>query len=136
MIDVDLGLNRLATFTLTKLENNLVVICRCGYRSHTSHYYSHNTGDHGRLLCIPGAYSPVDDIIHENERGDSRGDGARRGSRSQEISKYSFNNYKESVDGGGRSGYRSQTSPYSPHNLVGIVIPLGFYSYGHERSEN
>ena len=43
-----------------------------GYRYQTSHYSSHNPGENGILLSIP-----------EFERGDSKGDDERRGSRSQ-----------------------------------------------------
>ena len=39
---------------------------RGGHRPHTIHSSSHNPGDHGRLLCIPGSSIHVDDIIHEN----------------------------------------------------------------------
>ena len=39
---------------------------RGGYRSHTSHSYSHNPGVHGRLLSIPGSYRHVDDSIQKN----------------------------------------------------------------------
>ena len=59
-----------------------------GYRYHTSHYYSHKPGDHGRFLRIPGSSHNVDGSIRENERGDSRGGGTRRGSRSRYISQY------------------------------------------------
>ena len=37
---------------------------RGGYRSHTSHYFSHNPGDHGRLFHIPGYFRHVDNSIH------------------------------------------------------------------------
>ena len=65
---------------------------RGGYRSQTSHSSSHNPCDHFRLLCIPGSYIHVDDSIREYERGDSRGYGARRGSRYQYIIHSSFHN--------------------------------------------
>ena len=89
---------------------------RGGYRSKTIHYYSHNSCDHGRLLFIPGSSSHVDDSIHENERGDSTGDGSIRGIRYQDIRHNSFSNNGESVDGDGISGYRYQTSPSHSHH--------------------
>ena len=55
------------------------------FRSQTSHYSSQNPGGHCRSFHISGSYIHVDDIIHDNKRGDSRGDGERRGSRSQDI---------------------------------------------------
>ena len=61
---------------------------RGGYRSHTSHSSSHNPGDYGRLLCLPGSSRRFGDIINENGRVDIRGDGARRVITSQEISHY------------------------------------------------
>ena len=51
---------------------------RGGYRSQTIHSSSNNLDYHGRLLRIPGSSRRVDDSLHENERGDSRGDGERR----------------------------------------------------------
>ena len=100
----------------------------------TSHSSSHNPGDHGILLRIPGAYSNVDDSLHENKIGGIRGDGERRGSRYQYISHSYFHNDVESVDCGGRSGYKSQTSPYNSHHSCEIGISLGFYGYCRDRS--
>ena len=86
---------------------------RVGYRSQTSHSSFHNPGDYGRLLNIPGSYLHVDDIIHENKRKDSRVDGTRLGSRSQENSHSCFHNFGEIVDVYGRSLYRSHTIPFT-----------------------
>ena len=87
-----------------------------GYRSHISNYYSHNPCDHVRLLHISIDYCHVDDSIHDHVRCDSRYDNGISGSRSQEISHYSFHNYGESVDVYGRSGYRFQNTPSPSHN--------------------
>ena len=84
--------------------------------SQTSHFSSHKPGEHYILLLIPGSSCHVDDIIHKNERGGSRGDGERRGIISQYISHYYFNNDVESVYGEGRSRYRSQARPYTSHH--------------------
>ena len=84
---------------------------RDGYRSHISHSSSHNPVDYGILLIMTGSYCNVDDIIYENEIGDSRGDDARCGIRSQEIIHSSFQNDGEGVDGDGISGFRSNTIP-------------------------
>ena len=65
---------------------------RGGYRSQTSHSSSHNPGDFSILLHITGSYFHIDDIINENERGDSRSDGSRLESRPQEINHSSFHN--------------------------------------------
>ena len=56
---------------------------RGGYRYPTSHFFSHNLGDHGILLHMSGASCNFDDSLHEYGRCYSRGDGARRGIRSQ-----------------------------------------------------
>ena len=56
---------------------------RGGYRSQTSHSFSHNPYGYGRLLQIPGSYVHVDDSINENEIIESRGDGAIHESKSQ-----------------------------------------------------
>ena len=39
---------------------------RGGYGYHTRHSSSHNPGDHGILLHMPGPSCHVDDSIHEN----------------------------------------------------------------------
>ena len=104
--------------------------------THTRHSYSENLGDHGIFLYIPGDSSHADDSLHENERGDSRGDGSRRGSKSQEIINYYFHNYRESVDGDGRSGYRSLIRPSLSYHPGDLVISLDFYSYSHDRSRH
>ena len=57
-------------------------------------------------MCISVDYCCVDDGIHGNARGYSRGDYGRLGNRSQEISYYFFCNDVESVDGDERSGYK------------------------------
>ena len=93
---------------------------RDGYRSHTGHSYSHIPGDHGRLLLIPGSYSHLDDSIHDNERGDSRGDGARRVHMPQEIIHFYFHNNVKSVDGDGEVYIGIRPAPI-PHNSSGIV---------------
>ena len=68
------------------------------------------------------------------KRGKRRGDGARCVIRYQEIRHYYFYNDGKSVDGDGRSAFRSHTSPYPSHHSGVLVISLGFYSYGTERS--
>ena len=65
---------------------------RGGYRSHTSHYFSHNPDDHGRLLHLSVASCCVHESIHENERGDISGDDGICGFRSQDSSHSSFQN--------------------------------------------
>ena len=55
--------------------------------------------------------------ITELEREDSRGNGTRRGSMSQDINHFYFHNIGESVGGDERRGYGSQTSPYTSCHL-------------------
>ena len=107
---------------------------RGGYLSYTSHYSPHNPGDHGRLLRVSIASCQIDDTIYENERGDSRGDDGRRGSRSQEIIHYYFHNYRESVYGDVISVYRSRSIPSPYHHSGGLGRSLGFSIHGHEKS--
>ena len=83
---------------------------RVGYRYHTIHYYS--------------------------QRGDSRGDGERHVSRSEDINHSSLLNFGESVDGVWRSGSRYRTSPYTSHHSDDCGRSSGFYSYGDNRSGN
>ena len=99
---------------------------RGGYMFQTSHSSSHNTGDHGRLLRLYVDSRGVSDILHENIRGDSRGDYGICGSRYPDISHSSFHNDGESVDGDGRSGYRSHTIPSPYHNSGELHRYLGF----------
>ena len=73
--------------------------CRGGYRSHTTHSSSHNPGDHGILFCVYIAYHCVNYSLRYNLRVDIRVDYGRCGSRSQDISNYSFHKYIEIVDG-------------------------------------
>ena len=63
-----------------------------GYSYQTSHYSSHKPGYHSILLRIPGSSCHVDGIIDKNEGVDTRGDGARRGSKSRETRHSYFNN--------------------------------------------
>ena len=91
--------------------------------SHTSHSSYHNPGYHGRLLYMP-----------ENEIGDSRGGGVRSGSRSQDIIHSYLHNDGLNVDGDGRSGFRSLTSPSPFHHSGDLCRSLYFYSCFHERS--
>ena len=78
------------------------------------------------MLFISGAYHHVDDVLHESEIGDSKGDGARRGIRSEEISHSSFYNDGKSVDGDGISGYMYQTINSTSHHFDDIGRLLGF----------
>ena len=64
------------------------------------------------MLHLSGASNCVHESVDDNETCDSRGDDGRRGIRSQDTIHYYFHDSGESVDGDGRSGYRSQTSPY------------------------
>ena len=98
--------------------------------SQARQFSSHNQGDHGTLLCIYVDSRCVDDSLHENVRGDSRGNYGRSGSRYQYTSHSSFKNDGESVDGDGRSGYRSHTTPYTSHHSGNLGILLGFYIHG------
>ena len=41
---------------------------RGGYRSLTSHYYSHNSGDRGGFLTSPVSYLSVEGKFHEEEK--------------------------------------------------------------------
>ena len=56
---------------------------RGGCRSHTIHYSSHNPEYHNRLLCLSIPYLCVHESLHDNERTDVSGDGARFLLRSQ-----------------------------------------------------
>ena len=100
--------------------------CRCGYRSHTRHSSSHNPVDDIILLSINLGYCCVDNSLHENIRGDRRGDDGRSGSMSQDIRHYFFRNIEESVDGDVRSEYRSHNSPPLPVIHVILVYCWGF----------
>ena len=82
--------------------------------SQTRHSSSYNSCDHGILLSK-----------HEFEIGDSRGDGARSVSTSQDISHSSFHNFVETVDGDRRIGYMSQTSTYPSHHSGNHIISPG-----------
>ena len=73
-------------------------------------------------------------IQYSYQRGDSRGDSARHGSRSKEINHSSLFNVGESVDFFGISGSRSHTSPPTSHNSFDQGRSSGFYSYGDNRS--
>ena len=115
------------------IGENVGGYCRGIYRSQTIHSSSHNPYEHGRLLRINGASIHVDDSLHENERGNSRGYGTRRGSRYQDTSHSYFQNGIESVYGDERIGYRSQTSPCPSNHSYDIGRSLGLYSCGHDR---
>ena len=81
---------------------------RLGYRSQSRHSYS--------------------------RKGDSRGDGAIHGSRSEDINYSSLFNVGESFYGIGRSGSKSHTSPSSSHNSGYHGRLYSFNSYGYNRS--
>ena len=86
-----------------------------GYRSKEARqFYSYNIGD------IVGGDRRVLYRSHNShsssQRGYIRGDIERHGSRSEYISHFSLLIFGESVDGYGRSGYRSQTRPSPSHH--------------------
>ena len=60
------------------MEETVDVDWRGGYRSQTSHYYSHNPGDNDILLRVYLGYRHVNDRLHNEVRGDSRGQDERR----------------------------------------------------------
>ena len=68
------------------------------------------------------------------QRRDSRGYGARRGIRSEDINDSSFLNVGESVDGNGRRGSKSQTRPSTYCHSGDIGRSSGFYIHGDNRS--
>ena len=67
---------------------NIDVDRRGAYMYHTSHYYSHSPGGHGRLLRLSSASRYVHESLHENETCDIRGDDRRRIIGSQETRHY------------------------------------------------
>ena len=97
---------------------------RGGYRSPTRNYYSPNQVECGRLLTFSGDTVGDDERVgyrwqtsrYYSQRGDSKVDSARHGSRSEETNHSSLFNVGESVVGIWLSGYRSRTSPYTSHN--------------------
>ena len=103
---------------------------RGGYRYHTSHSYSHILGDHGILLSLSGASHFGHKSLHGNEIGDSRSYYGRHIIRSQETSHSYFKNHRESVDGGGRSGYMYQTSPSTSYNPGELGRLLDIFVHG------
>ena len=107
---------------------------RGGYWSQTSHSSSHNTDDHGIVLYLSVDYRLFDDSIHDNVRGDSRGEDRKHVSSSKYIRHSYLHNDGESIDGDERSGYRSQTRPSPSHHSGEIGRLLDFYICGHERS--
>ena len=97
---------------------------RGGYRSPNSRYYPPNQGERVRLL----------DFSVDTVGGDGRfgyrshtilylyqivyvsGYSTRQGIRTEDINHYFLLNVGETVDGVGRSGFRSQDSPSPSHN--------------------
>ena len=110
--------------------------------SQTRHYFSHNKGERGRLLTLPGDNVGGDGRVRYRSHishyypqiVDIRGYGAIHGSRSEEINHSSLFNVGESVDGVGRSGYRYRTSPSPSHHSGDHGRSSGFNSYGDKRS--
>ena len=92
MTDVYICLNIPSTLTLPRWKT-VDGDCRFGYRSHTRYPSSHNPCDHGRLLHIPVDSWRADDSLHYNVRCCIMGDDGRWGSRYQDISHSSFQNY-------------------------------------------
>ena len=114
------------------------------YRSTTSHYSSPNQGERGRLLNFSGDTLGGDGVVgymsqtsHSSSwRGDIRGDSARHGSRTEYIRHSSLFNVEEMVDGVGRSGSSSCTSPSSSHHSGDCDRSYDFYSYDDNISGN
>ena len=114
------------------------------YRSLTIRCSSHNQGENGILLNLSedtvvgdGGYGYRYQTIHSSsQRGDSRYDSARNGSRSEDINHSSLLNVGESVDGNSISVSRSRTSPSPSHNSGDHRRPSSVYSYGDNRSGN
>ena len=75
---LDLGLTKPATLPLTILEKLLMVIVKADIDPRPATLPTIN-----QVYMAVGASICVDDILHENEIGDSRGDDGRLGSRSQ-----------------------------------------------------
>ena len=73
---------------------------------------------------------------YTSQREGSKGDGSRHGSRSEYINHLALFNVGESVDGIGRSGYMSQTSPSPSHNFSDCGRSSGFNIYGDNRGGN
>ena len=65
------------------MEENSDGDWRGGCMSNTSHFSYHNQVDHVRLLPVSVDSRRVDDSLHYNVRGYSRGDDVIHGSRSQ-----------------------------------------------------
>ena len=93
---------------------------RCGERSQTNHFTSHNPVGHVILLNLSIASCPVHKSVNGDERCDSSGNYGRIGIRSQEISHYSFQNHGESVDVYWKVWYRYHTRHY-PSHIIGDI---------------
>ena len=119
--------------------NNVETVDGCsrsGYRSHSTHSYSHNKGYHSRLLRIFFASHYVNDSFHDNVRVDSMGGVMEEVEVFLDISApLSFTNYIHSVVGYVRSGYRSQTIPSPSHHSVDLGRLLGFSICVHDINE-
>ena len=143
-----ISVNRLLPTTIQYYSPNWItrvdVEGRCGYRSPTTHYSSLNQCWFGRLLTFSGDSVDGDDIVwyrshnsHSSSwKEDGRGESGRLGIRTLEINHASLFNVGKSVDGIGRSGSMSQTSPSPSHNSVDHGGSSGFYSYGDNRGRN
>ena len=71
---------------------------RSGYRSNTSHSYSHNAGGQGIMLCLYADSFCAHKKNHGDERGGSSGDDGRRLFRSQEAIHYYFTIQEKVLD--------------------------------------
>ena len=68
--DVGRDVYRSMQYSSHNRVTHIYVEKRGGYRSHPSHYSSHNTGDSGRLLTLPIYFKPVEENIHKKDKAD------------------------------------------------------------------
>ena len=107
----------------------------------TRHYSPPNKGKRGRLLTFSGEIVGGDVRVgyssqtrhYSYRRVDSRGECSRQGIRTEYINRSSLFNFGEKVDGVGRSGCRSRTSPFTSYYSGDHGISSNFYSYGDNR---